>query len=192
MHFSHSQDDSMVVHVHIKIIILYHWTLDCLEINSIINIHVYIHIYVAFKTQELMMCSIGPGFSLRVQDGGQNDCESNHRLSGCLKCSKSSMILKSIQKLISFASESLMDPRIQVKLEYLRKYNFTNIIVLDLMQIQTVDKYKYSSEPIDAIRKPLALHQATNCATESSPCSDIDDDRSTRNWFFFNEWHVRK
>ena len=51
--FSHSQVDSMVEHVHVKIMILYHWALDRLEIKTIIN--KYIYIYVAFKTQDLCM-----------------------------------------------------------------------------------------------------------------------------------------
>ena len=60
---------------------------------------------------------------------------------------------------ISFTSDSLMDPRIQVKLDKYQKRR--NII----SQVQTVDKskgYSESTEPIDAVNiLPLARFEPT-------------------------------
>ena len=104
---------------------------------------------------------------------------------------------------ISFASESLMDPMIQVKLDNIRSVKiilhkhqcFRLRATQDqkMMQIHTVDKYggiySESTELIDAVNiLPLARFEpttsitppnttpdmdATNCATETSPKKDV-------------------
>ena len=111
---------------------------------------------------------------------------------------------------ISFASESLMDPRIQVKLD--TKYQKCGNII---SQTSLLSSYTGSeTEPIDAVNiLPLARFEpttsatppsttpdinATNCATESSPKKDVQealilmttDAVHVVYWFFFNGWHL--
>ena len=71
---------------------------------------------------------------------------------------------------ISFASESLMDPRIQVKLDKYQKCG--NII----SQTSLLSSYT-GSEPTTSATPPSTTPDinATNCATESSPKKDVQE-----------------
>ena len=105
---------------------------------------------------------------------------------------------------ITFASESLMDPRIQVKLD---KYQMCGNIISQTSLLSSYtgsetdadsdsryiqrDNYSESTEPIDAVNiLPLARFEpttsttppsttpdidATNCATETSPKKDVQE-----------------